>query len=124
MPRATPPWLLTAAIRPPPRFHRRICLTASGKTSTSSGPLTNRPSSSLPLRTVPSNVEVEDRDCAFAVLHAGFLRCSVSLAYSASVSGLLAVSPDMQHVATLCSRDIRRSAGPPVRGPPSEREHR
>src|SRR6266705_1003996 len=41
--------------RPPPAFQRRIISTASGNTTTSSGPFTNRPSaSSLPWRTVPS----------------------------------------------------------------------
>src|ERR1700722_13163 len=53
-PRATPPWLLTAMIRPPPAFQRRIISTASGNTSTSAGPFTNRPSSVLPFRTVLS----------------------------------------------------------------------
>src|SRR6266702_7581210 len=55
MPSATPPWLLTPMIRPRPAFQRRIISTAAGNTTTSSGPLTNRPSaSSLPWRTVPS----------------------------------------------------------------------
>src|SRR5258707_4359085 len=55
MPSETPPWLDTPMIRPPPAFQRRIISTASGNTTTSPGPLTNRPSgSSLPWRTVPS----------------------------------------------------------------------